>query len=57
MNELIGLIPEESCKTTKIIDQIDDNEKQILRSNMNKYFKRANVVENDKKLHKDNKGK
>lgn len=57
LNELIGLIPEESCKTTKIIDQIDDNEKQILRSNMNKYFKRANVVENDKKLHKDNKGK
>ena len=56
LNELIGLTPEESCKTTKIIDQIDDNEKQILRSNMNKFFKRANVVEGGTKLQKDNKG-
>lgn len=29
----------------KNIDQIDEKEKKVLRSNMNKYFKRANIVD------------
>jgi hypothetical protein len=56
VNSLISHNPEdEILEKNQTMNQIDEKEKKILRSNMNKYFKRANVVEAEKK-NNDNKG-
>ena len=49
INEQITYTPEEIPYEKLNEDQIDENEKKILRGNMNKFFKRANVVEDEKK--------
>ena len=49
INEQITYTPKEIPYEKLNEDQIDENEKKILRGNMNKFFKRANVVEDEKK--------
>ena len=49
MNDQITYMPEESPEENTNINQIDENEKKVLRNDMNKFFKRANVVEDENK--------
>ena len=49
MNEQITYMPEELPEEKTNINQIDEDEKKVLRSDMNKFFKRANVVEDENK--------
>ena len=49
MNEQITYMPEESPEENANINQIDEKEKNVLRSNMNKFFKRAHAVEDENK--------
>ena len=54
VNSLISYNPEdEMIEKNQTMNQIDEKEKTILRSNMNKYFKRANVVEAGKNNNND----
>ena len=53
MKERITFKEEESPEKNNNINQLDENERTNLRGNMNKYFKRANIVDDEQKK-KDN---
>ena len=56
MNEQITYKPEDDFPESNNIEQIDENEKKNLRKDMNKFFKRAQIVDDEENGNKGNNG-
>ena len=56
MNEQITYKPEDNFPESNNIEQIDENEKKNLRKDMNKFFKRAQIVDDEENGNKGNNG-